>query len=995
MKLSDSPERIQALDLTTSCVVRAPAGSGKTELLIQRYLKALLHVERPEQALVLTFTNKAVAELKERLMHILSDPSSCATVLTAQMVHAVIQRSALLGWNISYNQHRLAIMTIDAYFLKLYERFMPQELGVFPTLTDDPIALNIKIVEEFLSYYFMKEADEDLIALSAIFHNNFSYLKDLFVGMLGSKERWLALLYQERLESQALESLWIAELEILNSSVSHLASCVEQIFSFMTQYHLITPHFIWPMKLEQWFFLSKILLTQKAQWRKTFRFDQGIPAQGELHPWHTKEDRINAIENIAELQESLSQAASSLKILGLMQYWPDHVSFSENDQRLAFLLKKLVAFSIVYKKEKSLLDFADITTGLWSLTRKEPELSWIATYLDQHLTYLFIDEVQDLSLTQFAIIEQIIGSLAYVEKSFFVVGDPQQAIYHFRGAEIGVFRRFELYANPGIKKVNLKLSSNFRSADKLVSFVNTWTAERFGDASLPLLGVDQALTSYAALAKDGSYQSHSYTNKEQEAWQLALLIKTYRQEHPQRTVGILGRDRKTLRPLKAMLDRLDIEHHAPDLHRMIDQYYILDALALIKVLLEPREKYHWLDLLRSSLLRASFADIQLFFADEQVDFWQKSSLHTLSSACAYDYQRLSEVVGVFNTYRYRGFMIEDQCNRKTVHGGVESVITLLTIHKSKGLEFDCVILPNLGARLPTAERPLLSYIHWDSFALWSVAQQEDNQIFNFCHKVNTCHQAHEAERLLYVALTRAKQTLILSRNEQASSPRSFWRMLDGMLIDDQAYVDLTLPSGLINRFAKIPQHYKVSAMFFDLVAMNNDPIMITIPNFYHELQRIVGLVIHDLLACTETLPIESTLLTKDALRMLWKKHGGQPQYFQQGLDQLGKLIVQIHRSKLALSIFNKDHLHVYPEYELFYMKRNKVKKIILDRFIQKSDGQWWIIEFKSMLQSSLTKEQIQEYQQQVKNYIEVAQAHLKTSVKGSLYFIADDAFVFL
>src|SRR5271170_6029725 len=120
----DGEARAQALDVRRSWIVEAPAGSGKTGLLIQRYLKLLADesVDEPEQVLAITFTVKATEEMRDRVMAQLESAARGDALKgdsdfereTRALAEAVLQRDKLLGWGLLEHPRRLKIRTIDS-----------------------------------------------------------------------------------------------------------------------------------------------------------------------------------------------------------------------------------------------------------------------------------------------------------------------------------------------------------------------------------------------------------------------------------------------------------------------------------------------------------------------------------------------------------------------------------------------------------------------------------------------------------------------------------------------------------------------------------------------------------------------------------------------------------------------------------------------------------------------------------------------------------------
>jgi len=160
--IADSMERERALAHTESFIVQAPAGSGKTTLLVSRFLKLLEKSPRPEEVLAITFTRKAAAEMRRRVLEKLPNAGEIA--------------------------HRLRIETIDAFCLSLARRLpVPAQFGVAPGIADDPEPLYREAAWRVASAF----ENPAVARLLAHLDNNVGGAVELLASMLAKRDQWL------------------------------------------------------------------------------------------------------------------------------------------------------------------------------------------------------------------------------------------------------------------------------------------------------------------------------------------------------------------------------------------------------------------------------------------------------------------------------------------------------------------------------------------------------------------------------------------------------------------------------------------------------------------------------------------------------------------------------------------------------------------------------------------------------------------------------------
>ncbi len=193
----DSASRDRALALT-SFIVEAPAGAGKTELLTQRFLKLLQTVDEPEEIVAITFTNKAAAEMRLRILDSLmnaakkDEPSQAHKKITYELSLLALQKSQALDWKLLENPSRLRIFTIDGLCAYL-ARQMPlmSRFGAQPSIADDPGQHYQQAAERTLGLIDEKDIGDVVKLALRYLDNDANKLKSLLVRMLSMRDQWL------------------------------------------------------------------------------------------------------------------------------------------------------------------------------------------------------------------------------------------------------------------------------------------------------------------------------------------------------------------------------------------------------------------------------------------------------------------------------------------------------------------------------------------------------------------------------------------------------------------------------------------------------------------------------------------------------------------------------------------------------------------------------------------------------------------------------------
>ncbi len=647
--MSDANIRTQALDPRYSYIVQAPAGSGKTELLIQRYLVLLARVRSPENIIAITFTRKAQAEMRQRILVALEFaknnpmPEPDYQKTTWQLAKAVLEQAKKQNWQLMQNPHRLRILTIDALAGSLTQQ-MPvlARSGAQPIVREDCQAIYQQAVEQF----FYTLADNStwqpmLEKLMLHLNNNQQSAQRLFINMLAKRDQWLAEVLAAKNTKQLKTVLENSLANIVQEALAKLCcpvgfqSEIIELLRFAAN-NLAAQKPEHPLVAAQdleefpngsienviyWQAISQFLLTKEGQWRKPGGINKtlGFPASGDGEDQAEKQlYKDYKIRMQSLLEEMNGNEDFKISLWQITNCPPLHYLPKQWDilAALLTLLPLLVAQLNLLFQQTGMMDFIEINLCAQRALGSDGEPTDLAMHLDYQIEHLLVDEFQDTSVTHFRLIEQLISAWQPEDgRTLFLVGDPMQSIYRFRHAEVGLFLQVCAEGIGQITPLPLTLTRNFRSDAKLVGWVNDTFSTLFPQTADIAAGAvpftsAQAVTQNTHAADSYSHVLLNADNNDQVAEMLSV-IRQLQQDHPQYSIAVLVRARTHLLHLLKTLREEKIAFQAVEIEALANASVIQDLLALTSALWHMGDRIAWLSILRAPWCGLCLADLHV------------------------------------------------------------------------------------------------------------------------------------------------------------------------------------------------------------------------------------------------------------------------------------------------------------------------------------------------------------------------------------------------
>ncbi len=1114
-RVVDAAQRLQALEPNGSFIVQAPAGSGKTGLITQRFLVLLARVNSPEEIIAITFTRKAAAEMRDRLLSALRLATKPLPVdadpylkQTRDLACIALERDAELNWQLLTNPARLRIQTIDSLCASLTRQLpIMARFGAQPAIADDPDSLYREAAQQTLADLERGEAWSPAIEhLLAHLDNNLAVAESMLVQMLAKRDQWLRHLVSLSSEDERRELLQLALQGVIDATLQRAqqlfpAAHISELCGVMNfaANHVNDDHAMACCRelsdlpdedVAQWQGVIELLLKQDGEWRsnaKGVTAKQGFPApsstkdKSEAQLFTRKKTALVELTGLLSEVPDLQQALNDIRSLPGPNYSDDQWQIVE---AMCELLLVAAAHLRVVFGSRGQVDFSEIQQSALQALGEEDNPTDLALALDYRIQHLLVDEFQDTSFGQYRLLQRLTAGWQRGDgRTLFLVGDPMQSIYRFREAEVGLYLRARHEGIGEIALTPLTLSVNFRSKAGIVEWVNQSFAQVFPqqeDATVGAVSYSDSVAfhDHAQDQNGAAVQIHAALSHdiEGEAKQLVQLVGEALQQNPNGTVAVLVRARSHLVMVVAALKCAGLRYRAIEIEALGHRPVVQDLYALTRALLHPADRVAWLALLRAPWCGLSLADLAaLTNAPRRAVVWEL--MQDVASLSVTGQQRLQQLRVVLaqalqsrGRHRLRRWIesvwvqlggpacvenatdLEDAevffnlLDKLDSASGLDELkqldeslaqlyalpdvdaderIQVMTIHKSKGLEFDTVILPGLGRKAPPGDSPMLVWQErWSEggsellLAPVRATGEEHDAIYRYVQKIAAQKGEYETGRVLYVAATRAKRRLhllghtTLSEEDELREPqkssllRLLWPVVQPHFSELQRVesssqpVELVLPTAapVLRRLVcdwQRPSPTAAVTVINQVTAGGDEPLD---PDYLwaSDSARHIGTVVHELLQRIG----EEGMGQWSAVRI-----ESLCPYYQIALSRLGVVIDELPTAVLRVEqallqtlgdkrgrwLFDDSHQENRCEYAVSGLLNDQVVRSVIDRTFVDAEGRRWIVDYKTAshegddLDNFIAAEALR-YRPQLERYAQMMALEDERPIELGLYF---------
>lgn len=687
----------------------ASAGSGKTFMLVVRYLSLLFQGADASKILALTFTNKAANEMQERIvltleeLHERGELDEIVKVTELSKETILEKRYAVLH---DFLNAPTKIMTIDSFFTQILRKFSLY-VGLMPDFSTYSAQHELKLLARFLKEVDVSGKYKTLIALAL---QSKKRLSDIFMLLdeFYEKKHELSHLKFHKTNSRAFEAEAMEALEELASLIRQCkgaSATVKKAVDAKSFEELLTKAWIGRESLEYRTF-SKCFTPRMDE--LLYKIQDAIQNQNLAK----EQNFFYALSELVEIYEKSKQA--------------------------------------LYKDDSE-LSFADVTVLVHYLLKQRVDSDFLYFRLDAQIEHILLDEFQDTSIIQYEILKPLIdeiisGEGIFNDGSFFFVGDVKQSIYRFRGGVSELFQSVKEECNTQTEQ----LLTNYRSQKAVIDFVNFTFKEKIRNYA-PQFVREEAQGGYVEVVLDDAVIEKS----------IAYVKTLIELGANLNDIAILCATNGDGEAIKEALIQENIEVVTETTTKLINQKSVQAILEYLKYLYygEKIYKYNFFALIHhpvQEIKRVDFNRVKLReIVKNMIDEYQlfHDDFHIV---------RFMSVLGKYSDIE--ALLFEYERLDTPAAASDLSGVRVLTIHKSKGLEYEHVIVMDRLKKAPPARDSII--YEYDGIVLRNVylrIKGRDALDKNYQRALSKEKELVREDTLnaMYVAFTRARENLFV------------------------------------------------------------------------------------------------------------------------------------------------------------------------------------------------------------------------------------------